>query len=127
MSDANLGEGQGEHGTTPDPEELKATALAGAEPADVDLDTGDKRDAEHESALAEALVVLCIEHLKEHGRLEKEDVLTAFNNATGSSVGPLRPETQAALSPLLREILALDDPRNDELSEKGSGRSGFLR
>ena len=31
----------------------------------------------------------------EHGRLEKEDVLTAFNNATGSSVGPLRPETQA--------------------------------
>jgi Phytanoyl-CoA dioxygenase (PhyH) len=39
----------------------------------------------------------------------------------------LRPETQAALSPLLREILALDDPRNDELSEKGSGRSGFLR
>ena len=24
-------------------------------------------------------------------------------------------------------ILALDDPRNDELSAKGSGRSGFLR
>jgi hypothetical protein len=39
----------------------------------------------------------------------------------------LRPETQAALSPELRKILALDDPRNDALSAAGSGRSGFLR
>jgi ectoine hydroxylase-related dioxygenase (phytanoyl-CoA dioxygenase family) len=39
----------------------------------------------------------------------------------------LRPETKASLSPELRRILALDDPRNDELSAKGSGRSGFLR
>src|SRR5579863_8251942 len=39
----------------------------------------------------------------------------------------LRPETQASLTPLLRRILALDDPRNDELSARGSGRSGFLR
>lgn len=39
----------------------------------------------------------------------------------------LRPETQAALSPLLRKVLALDDPRNDELSSQGSGRSGFLK
>src|SRR5262249_60700768 len=39
----------------------------------------------------------------------------------------LRLETQAALSPELRRILALDDPRNDELSAHGSGRSGFLR
>ena len=39
----------------------------------------------------------------------------------------LRPETQACLSPLLRRILALDDPRNDALSSAGSGRSGFLR
>ncbi len=39
----------------------------------------------------------------------------------------LRPETQAALSPALRRILALDDPRNDQLSAHGSGRSGFLR
>jgi ectoine hydroxylase-related dioxygenase (phytanoyl-CoA dioxygenase family) len=36
-------------------------------------------------------------------------------------------ETQAGLSPELRRILALDDPRNDELSALGSGRSGFLR
>ncbi len=39
----------------------------------------------------------------------------------------LRPETQASLTPQLRRILALDDPRNDELSATGSGRSGFLR
>ena len=39
----------------------------------------------------------------------------------------LRPETQSALSPELRRILALDDARNDELSATGSGRSGFLR
>jgi ectoine hydroxylase-related dioxygenase (phytanoyl-CoA dioxygenase family) len=39
----------------------------------------------------------------------------------------LRPETQAALSPELRRILALDDARNDALSAEGSGRSGFLR
>jgi ectoine hydroxylase-related dioxygenase (phytanoyl-CoA dioxygenase family) len=38
----------------------------------------------------------------------------------------LRPQTQARLSPQLRRILALDDPRNDELSAAGSGRSGFL-
>jgi hypothetical protein len=39
----------------------------------------------------------------------------------------LRPETQAALTPELRRILALDDERNDALSTIGSGRSGFLR
>jgi ectoine hydroxylase-related dioxygenase (phytanoyl-CoA dioxygenase family) len=39
----------------------------------------------------------------------------------------LRAGTQAALSPELRRILALDDERNDELSARGSGRSGFLR
>ncbi|HEU0119090.1 MAG TPA: phytanoyl-CoA dioxygenase family protein [Bryobacteraceae bacterium] len=39
----------------------------------------------------------------------------------------LRPETQAALSPLMRRILALDDARNDALSAAGSGRSGFLK
>jgi ectoine hydroxylase-related dioxygenase (phytanoyl-CoA dioxygenase family) len=39
----------------------------------------------------------------------------------------LRPETLAALTPELRRILAIDDPRNDELSSTGSGRSGFLR
>ncbi len=39
----------------------------------------------------------------------------------------LRPETQAALSPELRNLLALDDPLNDELSSSGSGASGFLK
>jgi ectoine hydroxylase-related dioxygenase (phytanoyl-CoA dioxygenase family) len=39
----------------------------------------------------------------------------------------LSPETQARLSPELRRILALDDPRNDELSSKTTGMSGFLR
>jgi ectoine hydroxylase-related dioxygenase (phytanoyl-CoA dioxygenase family) len=39
----------------------------------------------------------------------------------------LRPETQARLSPELRRLLALDDPRNDELSSVGSGASGFLK
>lgn len=39
----------------------------------------------------------------------------------------LRPATQAALSPELRRLLALDDPRNDALSATGSGRSGFLK
>jgi ectoine hydroxylase-related dioxygenase (phytanoyl-CoA dioxygenase family) len=39
----------------------------------------------------------------------------------------LRPETLESLTPELRRILAIDDPRNDELSSTGSGRSGFLR
>lgn len=39
----------------------------------------------------------------------------------------LRADTQAALSPLLRRVLALDDARNDEISSVGSGRSGFLK
>ncbi len=39
----------------------------------------------------------------------------------------LRPETQTRLSPELRRILALDDARNDELSSKITGMSGFLR
>lgn len=39
----------------------------------------------------------------------------------------LRPQTQAALAPQLRRLLALDDPRNDALSAEGSGRSGFLK
>ena len=39
----------------------------------------------------------------------------------------LRPETQAALSPELRHLLALDDPLNDALSAGNEGRSGFLK
>jgi hypothetical protein len=39
----------------------------------------------------------------------------------------LRPETVARLSPELRRILALDDPRNDEISSRITGVSGFLR
>jgi len=39
----------------------------------------------------------------------------------------LRSETQARLSPELRRLLALDDPKNDELSASGSGASGFLK
>ena len=34
---------------------------------------------------------------------------------------------QAALSPSLRKLLALDDPLNDELSARSSGASGFLK
>jgi Phytanoyl-CoA dioxygenase (PhyH) len=39
----------------------------------------------------------------------------------------LRPQTQAALSPAVRALLALDDPLNDELSAGGEGGSGFLK
>lgn len=39
----------------------------------------------------------------------------------------LSPQTQASLSPQLRQLLALDDPLNDELSCVGSGRSGFMK
>lgn len=39
----------------------------------------------------------------------------------------LRPETQAGLSPELRDLLALDDPLNDELSAHVETRSGFLK
>ncbi|MGH9853514.1 MAG: phytanoyl-CoA dioxygenase family protein, partial [Blastocatellia bacterium] len=39
----------------------------------------------------------------------------------------LRPETQQTLSPELRHLLALNDPLNDELSLRFSGRSGFLK
>lgn len=38
----------------------------------------------------------------------------------------LRPEVQSALSPELRQLLALDDPRNDELANSNVPRSGFL-
>lgn len=38
----------------------------------------------------------------------------------------LRPEVQAALSPELRHLLALDDPLNDELAKSTVPRSGFL-
>lgn len=39
----------------------------------------------------------------------------------------LRRETQERLSPDLRQLLALDDPLNDQLSSRGSGASGFLK
>jgi len=39
----------------------------------------------------------------------------------------IRPEVQAGLSPELRQLLALDDPLNDELSSQLSGQSGFLK
>lgn len=39
----------------------------------------------------------------------------------------LRPDVQAALSPELRRILALDDPLNDELSATVTVRSGFMK
>jgi len=39
----------------------------------------------------------------------------------------LSAEVRAALSPQARELLALDDPLNDELSLTGSGVSGFLK
>ncbi|MCZ6793859.1 MAG: phytanoyl-CoA dioxygenase family protein [Planctomycetota bacterium] len=38
----------------------------------------------------------------------------------------LGPEAQAGLAPELRDLLALDDPLNDELSAEFSRRSGFL-
>jgi ectoine hydroxylase-related dioxygenase (phytanoyl-CoA dioxygenase family) len=39
----------------------------------------------------------------------------------------VRPEVQAALSPELRQLLALDDPLNDQVSSKDVVRSGFLK
>ena len=39
----------------------------------------------------------------------------------------LRPEVQHALTPALRELLALDDPLNDEVTSKAQVRSGFLK
>jgi len=39
----------------------------------------------------------------------------------------LRPDVQAGLSPALRRLLALDDPRNDELSANVARTSGFLK
>lgn len=39
----------------------------------------------------------------------------------------LRPETQARLSPELRELLALDDPENDRISSSEQKASGFLK
>ena len=39
----------------------------------------------------------------------------------------LRPETAALLPPDARQILALDDPLNDELCSRETGMSGFLR
>jgi len=39
----------------------------------------------------------------------------------------LSPEVQRRLTPELRQILALDDPLNDEVSSAATGQSGFLR
>ena len=39
----------------------------------------------------------------------------------------LRPETRACLSADVRDILALDDPRNDEMSATVEVRSGFMK
>jgi ectoine hydroxylase-related dioxygenase (phytanoyl-CoA dioxygenase family) len=39
----------------------------------------------------------------------------------------LRPETQAALSPELRRLLALDDSMNDQLCEQTTDMSGFMK
>ena len=39
----------------------------------------------------------------------------------------LRPETQQRLPRNVREILALDDPLNDELNRSGIQLSGFLK
>ncbi len=39
----------------------------------------------------------------------------------------LRPDVQAGMGPDLRRLLALDDPRNDELSSAVTVRSGFLK
>jgi ectoine hydroxylase-related dioxygenase (phytanoyl-CoA dioxygenase family) len=39
----------------------------------------------------------------------------------------LRPDVQAALAPAVRQILALDDSLNDEVSQGEVPRSGFLR
>jgi ectoine hydroxylase-related dioxygenase (phytanoyl-CoA dioxygenase family) len=39
----------------------------------------------------------------------------------------LRPEVQAALSPELRDLLALDDPLNDQLSAAVVVKSGFMK
>ena len=39
----------------------------------------------------------------------------------------VRPEVQARLGPLARKLLALDDPRNDQMAESGAGVSGFLK
>ena len=39
----------------------------------------------------------------------------------------LRPETERALSPAARALLALDDPDNDTISAIESGRSGFMK
>ena len=39
----------------------------------------------------------------------------------------LRPETVAALTPLQRRVLALDDAENDRLSSETTGMSGFLK
>ncbi len=39
----------------------------------------------------------------------------------------LRPETIAALTPLQRRVLAIDDPENDRLSSATTRMSGFLK
>jgi ectoine hydroxylase-related dioxygenase (phytanoyl-CoA dioxygenase family) len=39
----------------------------------------------------------------------------------------LRPETMAALTPLQRRVLAIDDPENDRLSSATTRMSGFLK
>jgi ectoine hydroxylase-related dioxygenase (phytanoyl-CoA dioxygenase family) len=39
----------------------------------------------------------------------------------------LRPDVQHTLTPALRDLLALDDPLNDEVTSNAQVRSGFLK
>ena len=62
-------------------------------------------EATREDALVEALVVMCVAYLKEHGRLEKKAVLSAFNDATGASIASVPPGAQARVFAEVRRRL----------------------
>jgi hypothetical protein len=99
---------------------------------------GDTRAMEHEELVVgkAGTVVIMNAHMWHGGTANRTDrcrrALYAFYTRDDKpqqqyQKALLRPETIAALTPLQRRVLAIDDPENDRLSSATTRMSGFLK
>jgi hypothetical protein len=99
---------------------------------------GDTRAMEHEELVVgkAGTVVIMNAHMWHGGTANRTDrcrrALHAFYTRDDKpqqqyQKALLRPETIAALTPLQRRVLAIDDPENDRLSSATTRMSGFLK
>ena len=115
---------------------VPGTHLSGQLPADV-LSTPEAEHPDQKLVTGRAGTVLVMNAHLWHGGLPNltENPRRALHIFFARSDHPqpqyqtqlLREETQAALTPGQRKILALDDPLNDVLSRDPAVRSGFLK